>query len=189
MDQNLFYKMKYLALFALLLLCSCSASNKLKTVPESQTVVSMAGVLHATELSADQPLQSTGATAGFSGDNTSTVEEMTPGPKATVIDKKQVTKKAHSFSQMKEMVQNGDIVMTRSDKKTLDRLENFYKGDFKDLKNLKVEPFELTTAAKIIGGVGIIALIIALFGSFFFAFIFLLAVTAFILRWIGVIAF
>ncbi|MEO7312430.1 MAG: hypothetical protein ABIX01_18655 [Chitinophagaceae bacterium] len=97
------------------------------------------------------------------------------------------SKKAKSFSQMKEMVKNGDIVMSNKDQKTLNKLSKLYKGDFKQYKD---NGFDLTTTAKIIAGVGIVALLISLFtGSWFFAFLFIVAALAFICRWIGIIEF
>lgn len=96
-------------------------------------------------------------------------------------------KKAHSFTEMKEMVKNGEIKMGARDFKTLKKLDKLYKGDF---NKLRTDAFEMTGTAKIIAGVGVASALIAIFvGSWFFAFLFLLAVLAFLLRWIGIIDF
>jgi len=105
----------------------------------------------------------------------------------TSVTLSKTAKKAKSFAQMKEMVKNGDIAMGAKDLKTLNKLDKLYKGNFSAFKS---DAFEMTGTAKIIAGVGAASALIAIFvGSWFFAFLFLLAVLAFLLRWIGIIEF
>ena len=96
-------------------------------------------------------------------------------------------RKVQSFAQLKEMAAAGKLQMNKKDVKMLNKLEKKYKGNF---EQFRADTFEFTTKAKIVAGVGLIGLFLAIFaGSWFGFFLFLLAALGFILRFIGVIEF
>ena len=96
-------------------------------------------------------------------------------------------KKVQSFSQLRAMAAAGEIKMSKRDVKILNKLDKKYGGDF---KQFRADTFEFTTKAKIVAGVGAIGLLLAIFtGSWFGAFLFILAALGFILRFLGAIEF
>jgi hypothetical protein len=96
-------------------------------------------------------------------------------------------KKITSFAQMKDMARSGEISMSKKDIRVLNRLEKHYKGDYQKFRS---DAFELTDKAKIIGGVGILGLLLAIItGSAFGWFLFMVAALAFLLRYLDIISF
>jgi hypothetical protein len=164
------------------LLVSCRASRQSTVQPSdyiaSQTMAYVVSpVVPSNTLSTDSIVEADDTTALLSETDAIT----------TVAATKQVYKKAASFAQLKEMVKNGEVTMSKKDQRILHRLDKHYKGNFNHFRS---DAFELTDKAKIIGGIGIVGLLIGIFtGSAFGWFIFILALFAFLLRYLDIIAF
>lgn len=188
--------MKHPILFSILALTvftSCRTMNKSMTSFSQEPGIMIAGQVHST---VEQPMQDA-ALAMPSEEMVADVDPITEETPASSlseentssIKKQTFRKKVHSFTEMKEMAEAGELKMSNKDMKTLSRLESMYKGNLKDLKHSD-EGVTMSGKAKLIAIIGAIAGVIALFiGSWFFAFVFLLAVLAFFCRWIGIIEF
>ncbi|MES2778239.1 MAG: hypothetical protein V4722_28950 [Bacteroidota bacterium] len=184
--------MKILTLCSFILLASCASRKNNYTVSDAAEINSLAGVIRATET----PQLATDKTETA---NTPEIENV-PESIASQSDNKiykpapvennaalSSPKKAKTFAQMKEMVKNGTITMSKKDQKVLNKLDQLSQSKKSPMRE---DPFELTTLAKIIFGIGAVASIIFLFsGSLFFLFLFLVAVGAFFCRWFGIIDF
>jgi len=179
------YNKAIVALALVLVLASCASRKSVETTTFIEQEIALAGkpnnmampqITDETKETATPPRQE----APYANKNL----ENEDGP--IIIAAPKTIKKAKSFSQMKEMVKNGDIAMSKRDVKTLNKLDKLYKGNFTHREG----EFEWTQLAKIIAGVGAAALLISLFtGNWFFAFVFIVAALAFICRWVGIIDF
>lgn len=170
---------KYLLLLAILFVsCRGARQASVSIQPETPVQATMAGVFHP--ITPDVP------TENIEVDEP--VIENTPLIVTEAGQTKTLTKKkVASFAQMKEMAKTGEIAMSKKDMKTLNKLEKHYKGDY---QKFRADVFEFTTKAKIIAGIGLLGLLLAIFaGSGFGLFLFILAALAFILRYLDVIAF
>lgn len=115
------------------------------------------------------------------------VEDVETKQAPPVLSKSATAKKVHSFDQWKEMAVTGELQMSKKDIKMLNKLDKKYNGNF---EKFKADTFEFTDKAKIVAGVGILGLLLAIFtGSWFGIFLFILAALGFILRFLGVIDF
>ena len=171
---------KYLCVIAILF-ASCRASRNVATSPNEEMPQTLAVAVSSTPApEADMP------TANDSmPEITTATETVQDATTATAIakTKKQIT----SFAQMKEMARSGEISMSKKEMKTLNRLEKHYKGDYRKFRS---DAFELTTKAKVIGGIGLLGLLLAIItGSAFGWFLFIVAALAFLLRYLDIIAF
>ena len=180
------FRFKYLLLSAVIVCSSCrtTRSSVTENVFEDGGPSAMAGVVHTPIFPVDADKKEEALQLADNVDNT---VKTTPEEEIPLADAAETgSLRASSFTQMQEMAASGQLKMNRRDTRTLNRLAHLYKGDFKDVSSA----FEMTTPAWIIAGIGVTALLIALLaGSFFFGFVFLLAVVAFILRWADVIQF
>lgn len=111
----------------------------------------------------------------------------TTSEKATVLNEISKKKSIQSFAQWKEMGKSGELTMSKKEMKMVNKLEKHYKGDY---QKFRADTFEMTTKAKIIGGIGLLGLLLGIFtGSAFGWFLFILAAMAFLLRYLDIIAF
>ena len=181
-------KIKFLALLAIIILASCASR---KNAIEQETA--MVGMVNKPAMAPLLTGKNEGALQSYNkfekepnkAKSSETTNADKPAPNNIAANKS--TAKASSFSQMKEMVKNGDMVMSKKDLKILNKLDKLSQNNF---NNRREGGFEWTPTAKIIGGVGAASLLISLFtGSWFFAFLFIVAALAFICRWIGIIEF
>lgn len=106
--------------------------------------------------------------------------------KVDVLENNQ-SKNIQSFAQVKAMAANGSLKLNNKQLKRLDKLDSKYHGDFNHFKS---DIGDFSKTAKIIAAVGIIGLLLLLItGSAFGTFIFILAIGAFLCKWIGIIEF
>jgi hypothetical protein len=186
--QNAFIMqtVKYLLIFAILF-ASCRASRNAAALstPEPTTQPVLVAAIHSTTTTTTQntpienPVQQNIVTEN-------TAAAAVPEAAQAVAEKK-TPQKTTSFTQFKSAAQSGKIAMSKRDMKTLNKLEKHYKGDYQKFRS---DVFEFTTKAKIIAGIGLLGLLLAIFaGSGFGLFLFILALLAFILRYLDVIAF
>jgi ABC-type transport system involved in Fe-S cluster assembly fused permease/ATPase subunit len=173
---------KYLILLTILFTsCRSARQASVAVVPEAPVQGTLASVFHP--VATNETIENAVAEEPTVENTELAIAENIPTKAVT----KQTKKKAASFAQMKDMAKTGEIAMSNKDMKTLNKLEKHYKGDF---QKFRADTFEFTTKAKIIAGIGLVGLLLAIFaGSGFGLFLFILAALAFILRYLDVIAF
>ncbi len=177
---------KYLC-FLLIVCASCRSVRQTIALPADVNHLPIAYAVSPTALpnekSAPEPASAT-AKPAFEKENEA--PERIPVESSSALEKISL-KKVQSFSHLKAMAANGEVKMSKKDIKVLNRLEKKYKGNF---EQFRADTFEFTTKAKIVAGVGLIGLLLAIFtGSWFGAFLFILAALGFILRFLGAIEF
>ncbi len=107
---------------------------------------------------------------------------------ATSVENKQEAN-IQSFAQVKQMVANKQINLSKKQLKRLDKLDSKYHGDFKKFKDDAGGIFD-TQTSKIIAAVGVVGLLLLIIsGSGFGAFILILSVGALLLKWLHIISF
>jgi len=182
-------RIKFIAFGSLIFLASCASRKQAVSYLPADQETTLAGIIpaHATPNQA-VAFEKTDELAMAATTNTKGEQTFkSPSNNSKTIAAASTDKKAHSFAQMKEMVKNGELTMSKKDLKTLNKLDKLAGGHF---NNRGDDPFEMTPTAKIIAGVGAAAGVIAmLIGSWFFGFVFIVAVLAFVCRWIGIIDF
>jgi hypothetical protein len=184
--------LKFLAIGLFFVFTSCATRKGSDALPPADEVTAMVGTVYNTQMT-QKSLEKNEAlpNADF---ETESIKETTAIYSTEMRDMAlnniaaaKTTKKAKSFAQMKEMVKNGELTMSKKDFKMLTKLEKLSQ---KTLSPLREDPFELTDLAKIIFGVGAAGLLIYAFGGgLFFLFLFLLGLGAFLCRWFGMIDF
>lgn len=173
---------------ATILLASCRGIRQNTALPTDVDHLPMAyavspkALLTESAVSQHQPEKSENPVVGeINEDDTQTKET------SSTVSKSVVTKKVHSFAEWKKMAKTGELQMSKKDIKMLNKLDKKYNGNF---EKFKADTFEFTDKAKIVAGVGILGLLLVIFtGSWFGAFLLILAALGFILRFLGVIDF
>lgn len=176
----------YLSCIAILF-ASCRGVRQNAALPTDADHLPMAYAVSPKGLVNETPLTTTESKNPVNTDVAQTDMDDAPTEVASSAVSKTTTQKVHSFTQWKEMAASGELKMSKKDIKTLNKLDKKYGGNF---EKFKADTFEFTTKAKIIAGVGLLGLLLALItGSWFGAFLFILAALGFILRFLGVIEF
>lgn len=184
--------LKFLAIGLFFVFTSCATRKRINALPPADEITAMVGTVHNSQmtqksLDKNEALPSADLESESKTETTAIFPTDMPVMADNNIAAAKTTKKAKSFAQMKAMVKNGELTMSKKDFKMLTKLEKLSQ---KTLSPLREDPFELTDLAKIIFGVGAAGLLIYAFGGgLFFLFLFLLGLGAFLCRWFGMIDF
>lgn len=184
--------LKFLAIGLFFVFTSCATRKRINALPPADEITAMVGTVHNSQmtqkgLDKNEAVPSVDFETKTEITNTFIAAADMPEMVNNNIVASKATNKAKSFAQMKAMVKNGELTMSKKDFKMLNKLEKLSQ---KTLSPLREDPFELTDLAKIIFGVGAAGLLIYAFGGgLFFLFLFLLGLGAFLCRWFGMIDF
>ncbi len=183
--------LKFVSIGLFFVFTSCATRKGVNALPPADEVIAMVGTVHNSQmtqksLEKNKAFQPADFESETETENTFITNYDEPSIANNNLAAAKTTKKAKSFAEMKAMVKNGELTMSKKDFKMLNKLERLSE---KKLAPLREDPFELTDLAKIIFGVAIAGLIIYPFGGLFFLFLFLVGLGAFLCRWIGIIDF